>query len=206
MNARTARRLLMRGRRDTFWGRRCYVEVRVPLSAYPTPPPAFVHALGDPSDIGDPGDIDGTFVRHEGDVEVYTCFQYVSGGEPPADAYRVVPRRGGWSSWWESLTVRTRGGEVLSREPGPVEPLRAYVAQVEWLEDAVYTSGPAALVDFACEARAVYPEVRGGYLYLACVVKRYPDSVLRAASALARAVTEAKRAGVNVRVMKERQR
>jgi hypothetical protein len=40
VKARAIRKRLMRGRTVSFWGRRAYFTVRVPMSAYPEPLPA----------------------------------------------------------------------------------------------------------------------------------------------------------------------
>lgn len=41
MNARTIRKNLMRNRRTSFWGRRAFVTVRLPLTLFPPLPPPF---------------------------------------------------------------------------------------------------------------------------------------------------------------------
>lgn len=45
MNARAVKKRVLRMRRVSFWGRRAYVSLRIPMSVYPEPCPVFIVPL-----------------------------------------------------------------------------------------------------------------------------------------------------------------
>jgi len=158
MNARTVKKLLMKGRHDIMWGRRAMVTARLPMSVLPEPMPPAV-----PKEVGEPDAFAGYYKRMEGEHRIFTNISEVSAGRDPrkrkdADAIHYLTEEHGeydttdddgnpvkekWSdyTWWEIVElVQERTGpdehdwKTIEKRQGPVEYLDIYRKYKMWCE------------------------------------------------------------------------
>ena len=208
MNGKTAKKCLMRGRTTSWWGRRAYLTVRVPVSLVPTPMPAPVRFEGFRA-----GPFPGLWESLAGS-ETITISRVMVGHDPNVGA--ILP----WQPVYfanRAPTVRA-AYEVWSYWTGTrIEDAREYTAldeatvgrhkaHQEWL-DRLQLEGlhPVldALVFAGSEAKSVHFEVKGHDIFVTFGVKWfYPDTKLRFAANLGKAFRVAKRIGIPIRAIR----
>lgn len=217
MNARTVKKFVLRRRCHSLFGRRAFVEAKVPMSIYPEPCPAFVPP-------GKPW-LDGVWTQRQGDKIALTAIEHVSSGSDPSINADHTPHfvehdRFGWS-WWECSVkyFQTSPGveddllpdpdTCIGEEEGPVELIAVYRAREKWLSKYVHgevdrRSFPELvrrLIDVGSWARATYGNVSKDSVIVQWSVKWfYPDTLRGFSNSLSRTMRAFKRAGVPILV------
>lgn len=216
MNGKTAKKLLMRGRTKSFWGRRAYLTVRLPLSLVPTPCPEPVTFAG----LSAEGD--GTWMN-EDTTEIVHAYKASIGTdprklarmahEPVYFATKEYDGDDGYEHWtfWTGTHYRTIGTLADGRgihEKTPIDEatVARHKAYVEW-HDRLHHTGLNPVLDAFVEAgdsaKATYFEVEGDNLLVTYGVKYfYPNRKRRFAAKLARAFRTAKALGIQVRALR----
>lgn len=216
MNARTVRKLLLKGLVTNFWGRRAYFTVRVPLEVLPKLPQ-------DPYKIyGDSGPIGGSYVRYEGKGAdrrvVITIIQQVSGGGPPKDALFVTPGFGdGWFNWYRAVEFGLRPDEYdtfiredrgdwpeklfeVKLSEADIEP---HVAWHRWFRELKFPPALERLANAVRYVKTTYPAVVGEYYYITYSLKPYyKDDVRAFCRTMSNAFHDARKKGIVLRVIK----
>lgn len=230
MKAKAVKKLLMRGRHRSFWGRRAYITARLPIDKLGIPPvppkPDFGKSNGW-----------GGWTREEGGLTILTQVSKVSCGGPPDEKENVLTGGLQHDQWelreyddngnvigtttqhdyhWFELTVRVYRGEtdpenLVETRAGDREQFEAYLKYREWMDK--YGQGDsetesAILNNFLGTrrwAKTTYPavDVRRNELHITYSVKWFnPNTKLRFCRDLAYSVREAKKAGADVRILK----
>jgi hypothetical protein len=205
MNGKTAKKLLMRSR----VGRRAYLTVRLPASLVPHPEPLEFEGMRPV--------YAGGWEKPDGSEAVDISHVYGRAESAPQDALFIEPE---WSeefagervetvSWWEGRRLRRITAEAEDGyDSSPLEPgLIARHRDFALWRESLTKYGTHPVLDWfvaASEwAKDCDAQLRGEDLLLTYSVKWcYPRRKLGFSAALARAVREAKRAGVPVRVVR----
>lgn len=229
MNARTVKKLLLRGRNTSFWGRRAYLYLRVPKAVLTVPRPPM------PS-LGKQGSFEGYWEedRGEGVTRHFRISRISSGRDPrkddeidhvprlPVMEYESTTSDGrtyqSWS-WWEATWFDARDAgpdsetklEVLDRGEIDDERFAAYVEHYQWVRKYVIGSEGATgneILDrvhgAATWAKTTYHQfdTNGDLIVIYSVKYFYPYRVRRFSADLANTVNYAKKHGVTLRVLK----
>jgi hypothetical protein len=200
VKARAIRKRLIRGRTVSFWGRRAYFTVRVPMSAYPEPMPPAPSVPGFKDD--------GFGLVSDDETRRIFITEVFGASEPDASvesAHLVEPDGFGFR-WWEAVEVEMVGDDVRRRDLGE-ELARAGRDRKRWIERWVrghsHSTGhalPDALIEATWPAKTVYErEVPGALLLTYSVKWFYPNRKRDFCSSMARAFRVAKAAGVDMR-------
>jgi hypothetical protein len=229
MNARTVKKLLLRGRNTSFWGRRAYLHLRVPKAVLTVPRPPM------PS-FGKQGSFEGYWTEDRGEgVTRHFRISHISSNRDPLkdDDIDHTPRcptleyegktsKGepyqSWS-WWEALWSDVREPapgsdekpEVLAQGEIDDERFTAYVTHYQWVKKYVVGSEGETgneILDrvhgAARWAKTTYHQfdANGDLIVIYSVKYFYPYRVLRFSSDLASTVNYAAKHGVTLRVLK----
>lgn len=182
MNARAIKKRLMRGRVRSFWGRRAFITVRLPLSVIPVELPPEPHPRDDP-EVADPElwesdmfggwrrDLDASgrpvdILDYDGDVTIESwSFASVSCGEDPRERLEIADRHvcesHGIFRWVEGKHVRGHrlaGGpyEITRRRRLSDDLVDAHIAwadaQRRYLEGVLGETGSDVLDAFHAAA------------------------------------------------------
>lgn len=221
MNARALRKHLMRDRRETLFGDRAFLTVRIPLGVLPEPPPPLPQK---PEGEGWKENSFGFGWNRTWEEEGRRYWEHhdflkpFSGRDPreenPHLPDDLVERDGDTFQWWEG-TIRTGvalPGEDLPRRDAwvltKIDPdrVRVWKRYELWREGLHEPSGSPLLDLFqraGDRARGYYPNLREDALYLTYGVKwRHRGGMLRFCSELSRALRRAREDGVRVKLIK----
>jgi hypothetical protein len=177
MSGRAILKRVMRNRGHGLKGWR-YVNVRLPLTIFPEPPPDMTLAR----DWGEEA-ATGFWKKDLGDGRVRRTVITPSYGDvAPADAV-LVKHKGEGLKWWEGLTwVEVNGVVVGDKTHLPIEEVRAVYARHVWETcwiDGHTTTGvefPQILLDLyeaAYWGEGMYYDIKGDWVYLRLFVKSY---------------------------------
>lgn len=230
MNARTIRKLLMRVRTGTFFGRRALLTVRFPKSVLPVARPAFTPP-------GKSTGMEGYWESEEGDSKVLYNISLLHSSKSPHRKRKPSKLRHGlvptihfpkcdvrepfedgsiderWT-WWEGLKVTTSPDGTRVFENIPDDVVQDYVAFRTWHSQYLnrsWNEGPVPDTGLpwldALHAVAGYAKRFESISYTNDIAFAYflrlrePRGRLRFCAALSRAIKLAKKQGVEVYVM-----
>ena len=218
-NGRTIRKVLMKSRRLHLWGPRSYIQVRLPMSVFPVPPPSqeYSRKWGLESFNG--------FWKREldnGTIEYRHISKVSSSAPPTADDGRfhfleeVNEPGGSRYVWWEGKFAVYSKGEKLTRTDLPIEDIAAHRAWSIWKEAHLYgffpeSRGPVMrgfleTADFATTHFGTISDqtdLSRRYAYLTYTVKWYErETFQQFIASLKRTFRVADKHGVDARLMR----
>jgi hypothetical protein len=205
MNARAIKKHLMGGRASTFFGRRAYISVRLPVSLLGTQPPQFTPE----------GFKEGTFKGEweNEDESVAVIITKVHSGRDPAEGKYSTHERplfieddgyGGWSFW--SGYFARRVDDKMVYEPVPDEWVAQHRTYSEWA-DSLHCYGNHPLLDAFLSAgesaKTTDFQLTNKWLDIVFGVKWfYPGRKLRFCRDLSGAIRLARKENISVRLLR----
>lgn len=216
MNSKTAKKLLMKGRATSIWGKRAYLTVRLPVAVVPTPKPESLTFEGllrgsggswhteDYSDVINIGKWSmGADPRKQANRNPWEPIYFAHKEYEGDDGYQH------WSYWTgarhRQVGTDENGQPIHERTPIDEAAVARHKAYQEW-HDRLHEYGQHPLLDTLLSAgeaaKSTYFSVEGENLLVTFGVKWFhPNRKLRFASGLSRAFRLAKRSGIPIRVI-----
>lgn len=218
-NGRTLYKVLMKGRRNSFWGRRAFLTVRLPLSILPVPCPSKDYAKGWGEEVADghwrtESEDGGVCIHNISEVSSTSNPKDLFSEEELEQIHYITSRNEyGYESfsWWEGeKSILDGSGQIVETEPLPIEAIDAHRAWVFWANSYLHGEndverGPAleAFLQASHRAKTHYASFSedGKYLYFTYSVKPFlRERTKRFCSDLKRAFEVAHAHGIDAKL------